>query len=246
MAVTAIKGPTAGAAIGTGIGDGNNYAGASSGIRQRIFETQTGTNAYAHVATSTSTEGDVFTGFNFGLTDEGTYEILGLEIVAGTDFDGSGNSYMGSFGSSSGTGIIRCYFYNGTAFSSALEWDSSALVSGIALSDSDTTATFTGGNKRYINTTSGDDVLFGANDTLSGLAWDVDDQDDWGFAFTFQQTSGTFVAGVLRGVGIRVTYSLDTDPVDSVIINPLTYNNQINNILLNSGNITISSGNIFL
>ena len=47
------------------------------------------------------------------------------------------------------------------------------------------------------------------------------------------------VAGILRGFGLRVTYSVFVDP-------PPTYNSQINSIILNSGNVTITSGNIFL
>ena len=205
MPTTDIRGPASAAAIGTGLGDGVTYASSGTTNINRVLHTTTSPATGAYAINATSAEGgDLFIGYFSNEIPDGA-TILGIEVVAGTDFDGSGNSYIGAFGSSSGNGILRCYIHNGTSYSAALAWDTSGYT-GITLSDANTTATFTGANKRYKNTTTGDDILFGASDDLSGLAWDPSDQADFGFAIAATATSGTFTVGFLRGLGLRITY----------------------------------------
>lgn len=211
MAVTDIRGPGSGAAIGTGLGDGVNYASSGTTNVNRVLHTAT-SPATGVWASSSQPGGDLFKGY-FSDQIPTTATVNGIEVVAGTDFDGSGNSRIGSFGSSSGNGIIRCYLYNGTSYSSALAWDDSVSYTGITLSDSNRTATFAGSNKNYHNNTAGDDILFGGTSDLSGLAWDPANQANWGWAIATTNVSGTFVAGFLRGVGLRVTYT-PTFPVE--------------------------------
>ena len=239
MPTTAITGPTSQTGIGTGLGDGVNYVGANNSICARVFPTSGGSNAYA---ISSQPGGNLFSGYNLAIDNtHGAATIQGIEVVAGTDFDGSGNSYIGAFGSSSGTGIIRCYLHNGTDYSSALTWDTSTSYTGISFSDSDTTATFTGANKRYINTTAGDDVLFGAADELHGLSWNSLVQGTWGFAIAFTNVSGTFVAGYLRGIGLRVTYTAAPPP------DPLgTFDNASSPLIVKTGTTIVSNGTIEL
>ena len=189
MAVTDIRGPGSGAAIGTGLGDGVNYASSGTTNVNRVLHTAT-SPATGVWASSSQPGGDLFKGY-FSDQIPTTATVNGIEVVAGTDFDGSGNSRIGSFGSSSGNGIIRCYLYNGTSYSSALAWDDSVSYTGITLSDSNRTATFAGSNKNYHNNTAGDDILFGGTSDLSGLAWDPSNQANWGWAIATTNVSGT-------------------------------------------------------
>ena len=216
MPTTNIEGPHSHGDIGTDIGDGVNYASISSTQRNRVKEDSTGSSAMA--ATATPSGVLFFNFFNASQIPAGA-TILGVEVVAGTDFDGSGESFIGSFGSSGGTFDIECYLHNGTSYSSKLTFDSSTSISGITFSNSDTTATFNGGNKRYKNATSGDDVLFGGTSDLSGLSWDPANQANFGFALTFQNESSAMVAGILRGFGLRVTYQegATAERVNSII-----------------------------
>lgn len=235
MPTTSIEGPHSHGDVGTDIGDGVNYASISTTQRNRVKETSTGASAMA--ATTTPSGAKFFNFFNAEqIPSDAT--ILGVEVMFGTDFDGSGNAFLGSFGSSGGTFDVECYLHNGTAYSSKLVWVAGAQ-SGMTLSAGNDSAEFNGGNKRYINAGSGDDVGFGGTSDLSGLSWNPADQANFGFAITFQNESSTMVAGILRGFGLRVTYSVSVDPLP-------TYNSQINSIVLNSGNVTITSGNIFL
>jgi len=234
MPVTSIEGPHSTGTVGTDIGDGVNYASISSTQMNRCKETSVGSSAMA--ATSTPSGAKFFNFFNDNqIPSDAT--ILGVEVVFGTDFDGSGESYIGSFGSSAGTFDIECYLYNGTAYSSKLVWVAGAQ-SGMTLTVGNDTAGFSGGNKRYVNATSGDDVGFGGTSDLSGLSWNPVNQAAFGFAITFQNESSAMVAGIVRGFGLRVTYSDFVDP------NP-PYDNS-GSIKLKTGNITITSGNLVI
>lgn len=201
MPTTSIEGPHSHTDIGTDIGDGVNYASISSTQRNRVLEASTGASAMAATATPSGVR--FFNFFNANQIPS-TATILGVELVFGTDFDGSGNSNIGSFGSSTGTFVVECYFHNGDSYSSKLTYLSTPA--GVTLSNSDTTATFDGANRRYVDNASGDDVGFGSASDLSGLSWDPARQDEWGFALTFQNESSNMVAGILRGFGMRVTY----------------------------------------
>ena len=215
MPTTNIEGPNSHTSIGTDIGDGVNYASISSTQVNRVLETSTGADAMA--ATSTPSGVRFFNFFNSSQIPAGA-TILGVEVVAGTDFDGSGNSRIGSYGSSTGTFDVECYLYNGTSYSSKLTFDNSGY-SGITLSNSDTTAEFDGANRSYKNNSVGDDVLFGGTADLAGLSWDPADQANFGFAITFQNESSAMVAGTTRGLGLRVTYQEGTiaEKVNSII-----------------------------
>ena len=105
---------------------------------------------------------------------------------------------------------FRMYLYNGVSYSSALEYDGLTRT-GVTYSDSDTTATFLGANRRYLGlSTLG--TLFGGASDLSGLSWDPTNQADFGFAFTSTAIVATPVAGILRGIGLKVYYT-DATPV---------------------------------
>ena len=187
MPTTNLEGPHSHTDIGTDIGDGVNYASISSTQRNRVLENSTSANAMAATATPS---GVLF--FNFFNDSQIPIEatILGVEVVAGTDFDGSGESFIGSFGSSTGTFDVECYLHNGTSYSSKLTWDNSVSISNFALSNSDTTATYSAGNVRYKNNTSGDDLLFGGPADLSGLSWDPANQANFGFALSMPAALG--------------------------------------------------------
>jgi hypothetical protein len=128
--------------------------------------------------------------------------ILGIEIVA------PGSEYMWSSGTSSGDGFFRIYLHNGTSYSDPVEFAHNGdTFNGWSFTDSDRKAIVSANSKKYKNSTSGEDVLFGAADDLHGLSWDVNDQADWGIAYTAGHEDGsTVVIGIQRGIGMRVTY----------------------------------------
>jgi len=241
MPTTSIEGPHSTGNVGTDIGDGVNYASISATQMNRVKETSTGANAMA--ATATPSGAKFFNFFNASqIPSDAT--ILGVEVVFGTDFDGSGNSNIGSFGSSEGTFDVECYLHNGTSYSSKLTFLSTPInsigASSGTLSNSDTTAEFNGANIRYVNNTSGDDVGFGGTSDLAGLSWNPTDQANFGFALTFQNESSAMVAGIVRGFGLRVTYA------DAVIVPPPTPYDNSGSIKLKTGKITITSGNLVI
>lgn len=202
MAVTSVGGPRTNAAIGTSLGDGVTYG--AFGQPQRIHEDVTGASAAYAVAANT---GSLYTNcFNtISLPTDAT--INGVELVAATDFDGSGYSYIGNFGSTGSTesATMQMYLYNGTTYSSALTFKSTP--SGTSVNAANDEMTFLGGNKRYVNYNASIDLMGGAADSLSGLTWDASSQASWGFAFTCVAVSGTPVYGILRGIGLRITYT---------------------------------------
>lgn len=202
MADTGIVGPLSSATVGTGLGDGINYGAWS--FPQRLYRNQI--NANAAVVTTADKGTRWYNCFDSNQIPTGA-TITGVEIVAGVDFDGSGNSNIGTFGSTGATESItlRAYLYNGSSYSSALTYDG-ATRTGITYSDSDTSATFLGANRRYLGlSTLG--TLFGGASDLSGLTWDPADQANFGFVFTSTAIVNTPVAGAIRGIGLRVTYS---------------------------------------
>ena len=213
MGVTSILTPTANAAVGTGIGDGITYGAWSN--PQRVHRTSTGSSAA--VATAAN-KGTVWTGcFDANQIPSGA-TITGVELVAGTDPDGSGNSNIGNAGSTgaSESMTFQMYLYNGTSYSSPLTFLSTP--SGGSLNGDSTELTLTGANKRYVNMTAGDDIMAGSSTSLSGLTWDPADQANFGFAITTIAMSATPVSIASRGIGLRVTYS--TQFPDKVIGEP--------------------------
>ena len=207
MADTGIVGPLANAAVGTGLGDGTNYGAFSN--PQRIHRTSAGSSAATVTAADKGTRW--YNCFDSNQIPSSA-TILGVELVAGVDFDGSGNSNIGTFGSTGSTESItfRAFLYNGTSYSSALTYDGSTRT-GITYSDSNTAATFLGANRRYLGlSTLG--TLFGGSTDLSGLSWDPANQADFGFALVSTAVVNTPVAGIIRGIGLKVYYS-EADPV---------------------------------
>jgi len=203
MPTTSIEGPFNNQAVGTGIGDGTNYT--AFGQPQRIHENATG--ASATFATSANRGTLWYNCFNSTqIPTDAT--INGIELVAGTDFDGSGNPYIGNFGSTgaSESATLQVYFYNGTSYSAPLV-PAGTAPSGVVFNTSPDSITITGPNKRYQNATVGDDILFGASNSLSGLSWNPSSQDDWGFAVTCIAVNATPIFGVIRGIGLRATYT---------------------------------------
>ena len=201
MATTSILGPNTNAAVGTGIGDGITYSAWSQ--PQRIHSTTTGSSAA--VATAIN-KGTLWTNcFNSSQIPSGAI-ITGMELVAGVDFDGSGNSNFGNAGSTgaSESATYQMYLYNGTSYSSPLTF--LATPSGGSLNGDSTELTLTGPNKRYLGlSTLG--TLAGSSTGLSGLSWDPADQANFGFVITLIAVSATPVAIVSRGVGLRATYA---------------------------------------
>ena len=196
MPTTSIEGPHSNAAAGTI--DGVTFT--AFGQPQRIHENSTG--ASAAFGTSANRGSRYFNCFNANqIPSDAT--ITGMEIVAGTDFDGSGNSNFGNFGSTgaSESATFKVYLHNGTSYSSALTLDNSVASSTITFNSDNTEVTLTGPNTRYLGiTTLG--VLAGANNSLSGLSFDPADQADFGFAVVCIAISATPVFGILRGIDI--------------------------------------------
>jgi|TARA_R110000822_G_scaffold26819_3_gene80490 hypothetical protein len=230
MPTTNIEGPNANIAAGTI--DGVTYG--ALGQPQRIHESVTGASA---AFGTTALKGSLYDNC-FNLTQiPSDATITGIELVAGVDFDGSGNSNFGNFGSTgaSESATFKMYFHNGTDYSAALTFLSTP--SGGSLNGDSTELTLTGGNKRYLGlSTLG--ILAGANDSLSGLSFDPADQADFGFAIVCSAISDTPVYGITRGIGLRATYT------EAVIVPPPTYNNRANFISTASGNINITTGKI--
>ena len=207
MADTGIVGPLSTSTLGSALGDGITYT--AFGFPTRILRDQTSSNACTVTAANV---GNVWFNCFDSSQIPSTATILGVEIVAGVDFDGSGNSNIGTFGSTGSTESIslRVYLYNGVNYSSALAFDGTART-GFTYSDSDTTVTLLGANRRYLGlSTLG--TLFGGPTDLSGLSWDPANQADFGFAVTSTAVVNTPVAGIIRGIGLKVYYS-ETDPV---------------------------------
>ena len=206
MATTSILAPNASGAVGTGIGDGVTYGGWS--FPERIYSSAGGASA---AVTTLANKGTLWTNcFNSSQIPSGA-TITGVELVAGLDTDGTGNSNIGNAGS---TGVsesvtYQMYLYNGSSYSSALTFSSTGTggTSGSLNGDS-TELTLVGGNRRYVNTSAGDDVMGGSSTGLSGLSWDPADQANFGFAITTIAISATPVAIVVRGIGLRVTYTV--------------------------------------
>ena len=133
--------------------------------------------------------------------------VTGIEVVATTQSSNL-NSYFASAGLSSGEFKFTWFFYNGSAFSSALAHVGDVSgITGITSTDSGASLTFNGGNRKYLNSTPGDDVLFGGTSDLSGLSWDPANQAEFGLAVTITDLSGTAIGAWVRGIGLRCTYS---------------------------------------
>ena len=216
MGVTSILTPTSNQAVGTGLGDGVSYGNWT--FASRVLRTSTGSSAAVASGSGASPKGTVWKGcFDANQIPSGAV-ITGVELVAGLDPDGSGNSSIGTAGSTGASESItlQMYLYNGTSYSSALTFLSTP--SGGSLNGDSTELTLTGGNKRYVNSTLGDDLMGGSSTSLSGLSWDPADQADFGFAITTIAHSATPVGIVVRGIGLRVTYS--TQFPDKVIGEP--------------------------
>ena len=207
MADTGIVGPLSNSTLGTALSDGNTYASFSN--PQRIYRTTTGASAST---TTTALKGNLwFNCFDSGQIPTGA-TITGVEIVAGVDFDGSGNSNFGTFGTTGATESITfsMRLYNGVAYSQRLAYDG-AVRAGITYGTGELDATFLGGNRRYLGlSTLG--TLFGGASDLSGISWDPTNQADFGFAFYSTAIVNTPVAGILRGIGLKVYYT-DATPV---------------------------------
>tara|TARA_B100001093_G_scaffold488970_1_gene526687 strand:+ start:2344 stop:3681 length:1338 start_codon:yes stop_codon:yes gene_type:complete len=195
MAVTSIRPPSANATLGSALSDGNTYI--SWTYATRMY----GSNACVASGTTAGNRGNVWTGCFSNQIPTGA-TITGVELVA------SGNSRFGNAGSTgvSEALIYQMRFYNGTSYSAPLVFLSTP--SGGSLNGDSTQLTLTGGNKYYVNNTTGTDVLAGASDSLSGISWDPNDQADFGFAILTSGITDTPV-GVILGesnMGLRITY----------------------------------------
>lgn len=195
MAVTSILPPSANAAIGSALSDGNTYSSWSYATRMYSG----GSNACVVTAPNIGT---LWTGC-FSSTIPATATITGVELV------GSASSRFGNAGSTSSgeTFTYMMRLYNGSSYTAPLAFLSTP--SGGSLNGDSTELTLDGSNKYYVNNTSGTDIFAGANDSLSGVSWDPGDQADFGFAIYVIAETGTAV-GVMLGegnMGLRVTYS---------------------------------------
>ena len=209
MPTTNIEGPLANVAAGTI--DGVTYGDLIQ--PQRVHENSTGANAAPAVA---ALKGNLYDNCFNASQIPSNATIIGMELVAGVDFDGSGNSNFGNFGSTgaSESTTFKMYFHNGTDYSSALPFLSTP--SGGSLNGDSTELTLTGPNKRYLGlSTLG--TLAGASDSIvGGITFDPADQADFGFAIVCSAVSASPVYGVIRGIGLRATYSVGA--TDKIII----------------------------
>lgn len=138
--------------------------------------------------------------------------ITGVELIAGTDFDGSGNSRISSFGGNTGNFRMECRFHNGVNYSDRLTWDTSETYDGITflniLGGTNNRASFSGASRHYKNNAAGDDVLFGGPNDLSGLTWDPVNQSSFGIGFAIINATGNASGGILRGIRMKVYYQI--------------------------------------
>ncbi len=130
-----------------------------------------------------------------------------MEVVATTDFDGSGTANFGCFGSSGASAdiVAKIYLHNGTDYSSALTLDNSVAGTGVSFNGDNTEVTLRGSNKRYLGLSSVG-VLAGSSTSTSGLSFNAANQADFGFAIVFTTVDSGAVGGILRGIGLRATY----------------------------------------
>ena len=197
MPSTSIKGATSNVTLGTQLSDGNNYT--SWTYPDRVHAN--GTNVAVVSSSGGYVRGNLWTGcFTSEIPVNST--ITGVELVA---FD-TGN--FGNAGSTaSGDSITySMYLYNGSSF---VAMPFITIPPGGSLSSNSLELTLTGPNNRYVDRTSGDEVLAGSSASTHGLTWNVSDQSDFGFAIVTKGASGSPV-GIITGsgsVGLRVTYS---------------------------------------
>jgi len=235
MATTSIVFPTSNAVLGTALGDGITYGGWS--VPERIHGDSTITSGVA--VTSTNNTGNVWKGHAFGFPATGTIAIEGVEIMADNDpYDGTPLANMGNAGSTgaSESAIYKMYLYNGSTYA-GVEFISPPNGS---LSGDSLELTLQGSNKRYKNGFSSAgtaETIGGAADDLHGLSWDASTSSNWGFAITVTGFVATPVPVILRGIGLRVTYTHTPPPP------PDRYNNDIV-AKVSSGNVKVSYGNI--
>lgn len=198
MGVTSIKGPTANSTVGSALSDGITYVSWTNATRVHVG----GSNAAVASGTTAGNRGNVWTGcFSNEIPTNST--ILGVELV------GSGNSRFGNAGSTGASETItyQMRFWNGSTYSAPLVFLSTPT--GGSLNGDSTQLTCTGGNRYYVNNTSGTDIFAGASDSLSGITWDPSDQANFGFAILTSAYTDTPI-GVILGegnLGLRVTYT---------------------------------------
>lgn len=215
-------GPNAHSQLGD-VGDGLTYSSPSVTQRDRLLADSTGIENCAFL----NTFPNGFKLLNFFEAGSSINSIpldatiVGVELIAGTDFDGSGNSRITTFGSNLGNVQLDCYFHNGVSYSPRLRWDVNDDSVGInefgsgleilsvgdeTLESSNNRGSFSGPNIPYKNSEFGDDVLFGGPTDLSGLEWDPANQENFGFGFAVVDGSGNTSFGVSRGIRMKVYY----------------------------------------
>ena len=198
MADTGIHGPTANQAI--------------SGVTQfsqpqRVHENVSGASASGF----NNVRGQIWKGiFSSEIPNGAT--VNGFEVISTIYNSSKGN--IGNFGASGSTEStsMEIYLWNGSSLSSALTLENRQSGSGIVYTNSNTTVTFTGSNKRHPSAapfgTYGDGrVMAGSPTSLGGLSFTVSDQADWGFAIKCTAIVNTPVYGVIRGIGLKCYYT---------------------------------------
>lgn len=214
---TNTQGPLSHDALGD-VGDGLTYSTPATSARQRVMRNATGINNVCVISPAAGNSPIGFKMFNFFGEDSFLIPpdavIEGVELIAGTDFDGTGESYIGSFGGNINEQFdVECRFYNGVNYSNRLVWDTSGVYTGVTFSSvgggTNNRATFSGGNRRYKNNTDGDDVLFGGPNNLSGLDWDPANQANFGVGFAGLNGVGSSPAGgIVRGIRMKLYYKI--------------------------------------
>lgn len=216
---TSLGGPTNFTNVGD-VGDGVTYD--TPEVSNLLFADSYSSNGTFGLSGTNMPRGVKFINFFNSDPIPSDAEIVGVEIVALNDPDGDGEAFIGSAGNNFGSFDMECYLYNGVTYSDKLTWDNTNTYEGITffntLGGSSNRARFSGVNRRYKNDTTGRDSLFGGVEDLSGLTWDVNNQDNFGFSLIWFNPIGSATAVVQRGFQMFVLYKQPSLTGNKVLI----------------------------
>jgi len=191
------------------------------------------TDSSGAVFTTAANVASFYTGGISGIPSDAT--VTGVELVS--DTVNSKKGQVGTFGST-GTGETMTFnvkFWNGTSFTSAVNFAGAGAADFVANGSNDYEPTACPFGSGCGNGTT---PIAGGDGQLHGLSWSPGTQADWGWAMFTTAINLTPVGGMQRGIVLKIYYT-EAPP------NPRpTYNNGAAMMSTKSGTIIIGRGNI--